>query len=181
LKISDIYDAPAIAAEAEKVFGPDLAATTWMEQNGQLLNALRMERAVTVVTIGLIQLVAALNILIALVMMVMERYRDIAVLMSMGARQAQIRSIFIFEGIVIGVTGTILGLIAGHTLSYLADRNRWITLDEQIYALAFVPFEARWMDSIWVAGIAILVSFLATIYPARSASRIAPVEVLRYE
>jgi lipoprotein-releasing system permease protein len=181
LKLDDIYSAPAVAADADKMFGPTLVAQTWMEQNGQLLNALRMERAVTVVTIGLIQLVAALNILIALVMMVMERYRDIAVLMSMGARQSQIRNIFMFEGVVIGVTGTILGLIAGHVLSYLADRNRWIQLDEQVYALSFVPFEPRLVDSFWVAGIAILVSFLATLYPARSAARIAPVEVLRYE
>jgi lipoprotein-releasing system permease protein len=140
-----------------------------------------MEKAVTIITIGLIQLVAALNILIALVMMVMERYRDIAVLMSLGARLRQIRRIFILEGVFIGISGTVLGLVTGHVLCYFADRHRWIQLDEQVYALSFVPFEPRLLDSLWVAGGAILVSFLATIYPARNAARIAPAEVLRYE
>lgn len=181
LRVDDLYLAPEVAKAAEKVAGPRFAATNWMEQNRQLLNALRMERAVTVVTIGLIELVAALNILITLVMMVMEKYRDIAVLMSMGARRNQIRNIFMLQGVLIGITGTALGLTAGYVLSYLANRYRWIRLDEQVYSLSFVPFEPRMWDGVWVAGIAILVSFLATIYPARSATRIAPVEVLRYE
>jgi lipoprotein-releasing system permease protein len=140
-----------------------------------------MEKAVTVVTIGLIELVAALNILITLVMMVMEKYRDIAVLMSLGARSGQIRRIFMVQGILIGVVGTGIGLVVGYTLCYFADRHRWIRLDEQVYALSFVPFEPRWVDGLWIAAAAILVSFLATIYPARSATRIAPAEVLRYE
>ncbi len=132
-------------------------------------------------TIGLIELVAALNILIALVMMVMEKYRDIAVLMSIGARRKQIRNIFILQGVLIGVVGTAAGLVAGYTLCYFADRYHWLRLDEQVYALSYVPFEPRALDGLWIAGAAILVSFLATIYPARSATRIAPVEVLRYE
>lgn len=181
LKTDDIYRAPEIAGEVEKVAGRKLATTTWMERNRQLLNALKMERSVTIVTIGLIELVAALNILITLVMMVMEKYRDIAVLMSMGARQSQIRRIFMFQGILIGVVGTSVGLTVGYLLCYFADRYRWIRLDEQIYALSYVPFDARWVDGLWVAAAAILVSFLATIYPARSATRIAPAEVLRYE
>jgi lipoprotein-releasing system permease protein len=152
-----------------------------MERNHQLLNALKTEKAVTVVTIGLIELVAALNILITLVMMVMEKYRDIAVLMSMGARRAQIRSIFMLQGILIGVVGTTVGLVVGYTLCYFADRYRWIRLDESVYALSFVPFESHWVDGLWIAAAAILVSFLATIYPARNATRIAPAEVLRYE
>ena len=181
LRLNDIYAAPQVAAAAEKITGPRLGATTWMEQHGQLLNALQLEKAVTVITIGLIQLVAALNILIALVMMVMEKYRDIAVLMSMGARQSQIRNVFMMEGLIIGCIGASLGLIIGHTLCYFADKYRWIRLDEQLYALSFVPFEPRPFDSIWIAGAAILISFLATIYPARNATKISPVEVLRYE
>jgi lipoprotein-releasing system permease protein len=125
--------------------------------------------------------VAALNILITLVMMVMEKYRDIAILMSMGARRQQIRNIFILQGLLIGVVGTVIGLIVGYALSFLADKYRWIPLDEQVYSLSFVPFEPRWIDGFWVAGIAILVSFLATLYPARNATQIAPAEVLRYE
>lgn len=181
IRVDDLYRAPEVAKAAEAIAGPKLAATTWMESNRQLLNALRMERAVTVVTIGLIELVAALNILITLVMMVMEKYRDIAVLMSMGARKRQIRNIFMFEGLLIGVVGTVVGLIAGHTLSLLADKYRWIQLDEQVYALSFVPFDARPLDSLWIAAAAILVSFLATLYPAYNATKIAPAEVLRYE
>jgi ABC-type lipoprotein release transport system permease subunit len=123
-----------------------------MERNRQLLNALKMEKAVTVVTIGLIELVAALNILITLVMMVMEKYRDIAVLMSMGARRAQIRRIFMLQGVLIGVVGTAIGLVVGYGLCYFADRYRWIRLDEQVYALSFVPFEPRWVDGLWIAG-----------------------------
>jgi lipoprotein-releasing system permease protein len=181
VKLDDLNRAPEVAREIEKIAGPKYAALTWMERNRQLLNALQMEKAVTVVTIGLIELVAALNILITLVMMVMEKYRDIAVLMSMGARRAQIRRIFMLQGILIGVVGTTIGLAVGHTLCYFADRYHWIRLDEQVYALSFVPFEPRWVDGVWVAAAAILVSFLATIYPARSATRIAPAEVLRYE
>lgn len=181
LKLDDIYKAPEVAAEVDKIVGPKLAAATWMEQNRHILNALNMERSVTFVTIGLIVLVAALNILITLIMMVMEKYRDIAVLMSMGARQAQIRRIFVYQGLLIGVVGTTIGLFLGHTLSFLADRHRWLRLDEEVYALSYVPFDPRWIDSLWIAGMALGISLLATIYPARSASRIAPVEALRYE
>jgi len=172
LKIDDIYQAPAVARAAERIAGPKLGATTWMEQNRQIFNALRMEKAVTWVTIGLIVLVAALNILITLVMMVMEKYRDIAVLMSMGARREQIRRIFMFQGVLIGAVGTLI---------FLADRHRWIRLDESVYALSFVPFEPRWLDGVWIAAAALLVSFLATLYPARNAARIPPAEALRYE
>ena len=181
LKLDDIYQAPEVARAAEAVIGPKLAALTWEEQNGQILNALKMEKKVTIVTIGLIQIVAALNILIALVMMVMEKHRDIAILISMGARAAQIRTIFVFEGALIGVVGTALGLLAGYTLSYLADHYRWLKLDEQVYSLAYVPFDARWTDGVWIAAAAIAVSLVATLYPARSAARIVPVESLRYE
>ncbi len=181
VKLDDLNRAPAVAREIEQLAGSKYATTTWMERNHQLLNALQMEKAVTVVTIGLIELVAALNILITLVMMVMEKYRDIAVLMSMGAQRAQIRGIFMLQGVLIGVVGTAIGLVIGYTLCYLADRYRWIRLDEQVYALSFVPFEPRWVDGLWIAAAAVLVSFLATIYPARNATRIAPAEVLRYE
>jgi lipoprotein-releasing system permease protein len=140
-----------------------------------------MEKYVTIITIGLIELVAALNILISLVMMVMEKYRDIAVLMSMGARRNQIRKIFMLQGVLIGVTGAALGLVVGYVLCYLADHYRWIRLDAQVYSLSYVPFQPRAWDAVWIAGMAIFISFLATIYPARSASRLTPTEVLRYE
>jgi len=181
LYLDDVDTAPQVAAAAEKLIGPKLAATTWQEQNRQLLNALKMERVVTVVTIGLIQVVAALNILIALVMMVMEKHRDIAILMSMGARARQIRRIFVWEGAMIGAVGTAIGLTVGYTICYFADRYQWLRLDEQVYSISYVPFTTRWVDGIWIAAAAIAVSLIATIYPARSATKIAPVESLRYE
>ncbi|MCC7497602.1 MAG: ABC transporter permease [Bryobacterales bacterium] len=181
LKLDDIYKAPQVAAAISKMVGPKLDATTWMEQNHALLNALKMERYVTVITIGLIVLVAGLNILISLVMMVMEKYRDIAILMSMGARAEQIRRIFVLQGVMIGVVGTAIGLILGYGLSLAADHYRWIPLDEQVYALSYVPFDPRWFDGIWIAAIAIGVSLIATLYPARTATRVAPAEALRYE
>ena len=181
LMLDDIYQAPAVAAAAEKIIGANLAATTWGEQNKQLLSALTMERTVTVVTIGLIQLVAALNILITLVMMVMEKHRDIAILMSMGAKARQIRKVFVYEGALIGAVGTEIGLVVGYGVCYLAERYQWVKLDQQVYSIAYVPFEPRAFDGIWIAAAAMAVSLIATLYPARSATRIAPVESLRYE
>jgi lipoprotein-releasing system permease protein len=181
LKLDYPERAEDVAAAAGKVIGPDLAATTWMEQNKQLRGAFQMERIVTVVTIGLIELVAALNILITLVMMVMEKHRDIAVLMSMGAKRDQIRRIFMFQGIMIGAVGTVLGLAAGYSISYFAGRYHWLRLNEEVYSVGFVPFEPQWFDGVWVAAAAIFISFVATIYPATSATRIAPAEALRYE
>jgi lipoprotein-releasing system permease protein len=181
LNLRDIYQADAIAKAAAPIIGEQLAATTWQEQNRNVLDAFKMERIVTVVTIGLIQMVGALNILIALVMMVMEKNRDIAVLMSMGARASQIRKIFVLEGAMIGGVGTVTGLILGYGISYLADRYHWLQLDQQVYSLSFVPFEANWSDGIWIGATAMTVSLLATIYPARSATRISPVESMRYE
>jgi lipoprotein-releasing system permease protein len=173
--------APQYAREVEAITGPETVTTTWQEQNQQLMSALNMERIVTFITIGLIEIVAALNIFITLVMMVMEKYRDIAVLMSMGARHSQIRRIFMLQGVLIGIVGSAIGLVVGYTLCYYANRYQWIRLPEAVYALPFVPFEPRWVDGIWIAALAIAVSFLATLYPARNATRIAPAEVLRYE
>jgi lipoprotein-releasing system permease protein len=140
-----------------------------------------MERIVTAVAIGLIELVAGLNILITLVMMVMEKHRDIAVLMSMGARGSQIRRIFILKGAIIGAIGTVIGLIIGYALSFLADHYQWLKIDAQVYALSYVPLEPRWIDALWIAAAAMGVSLLATVYPARSATRIQPVDSMRYE
>ena len=181
LRLDDIYKAPEVAKEAERIAGSKLGATTWMEQYRSIMSALNMEKIVTAVTVGLIELVAALNILITLVMLVMEKNRDIAVLMSMGAKRQQIRGIFMFQGLLIGVVGTVLGLVLGYGLSYLADHYHWLSLDPDVYALSYVPFAPRWVDGIWIAAAAILVSFIATLYPARSATKIAPAESLRYE
>jgi lipoprotein-releasing system permease protein len=167
LKVDDLNRAPKIAQSLEKLLGPHFTATAWQEQNTHLFDAMRGERIVTIIIIGLIELVAALNILIVLVMMVMEKYRDIAVLMSMG--------------VLIGVVGSAIGLAAGYTLCYFAEKYKWIRIDESVYAFSYVPFETHWVHAIWIAAAAILISFLATLYPARNATRILPAEVLRYE
>lgn len=181
IRADDPSIAPDVAKEAERVAGNRYSSTNWQEQNSQLLHALKMERVVTALTIGLIEFVAALNIVIALTMIVLTKFRDIAVLMSMGARRAQIRRIFVMQGAMIGIIGTVIGLAAGYGFCYFANRYQWIKLDESVYALSFVPFEPRWPDGLWIAAAAMAVSLLATIYPARNATRITPVEVLRYE
>jgi lipoprotein-releasing system permease protein len=181
IMLDDIYAADVVQQAAVPLIGPKLAASTWKEQYHQILGALKMERIATAITIGLIQFVAGLNILITLVMMVMEKHRDISILMSMGARASQIRNIFVFEGALIGASGTIIGLIAGYTLCYFLDHYKLIPLDEQVYALPYVPFNPQAFDGVWIAAAAMAVSLLATLYPARNATRIAPVEALRYE
>jgi lipoprotein-releasing system permease protein len=170
-----------VAAKVSTMIDKDLEATTWEQQNRHVFEAFALERRVYVIVIGLIQLVAGLNILITLVMMVMEKHRDIAILMAMGARAAQIRRIFVFKGAIIGGIGTVIGLVAGHLLSYFADRYRWVSLDETVYPLAYVPVEPQFVDALWIAAAAMAVSLLATLYPARSATRILPVESMRYE
>jgi lipoprotein-releasing system permease protein len=181
LNVDNLSRTTQIAKDVERAAGSNFTTLTWMERNKQILGALKMERVVTIITIGLIELVAALNIFITLVMMVMEKYRDIAVLVSMGARRSQVRWIFMLQGVLIGITGSVLGLIAGYTLCYFADKYHWVRLDQSVYALPYVPFQPRPLDGIWIAAAAVLVSFLATVYPARNATRIAPAEVLRYE
>jgi lipoprotein-releasing system permease protein len=173
--------APGIAREANRLAGPRYTSMTWEEQNRQLFHALKLERVVTFITIGLIEMVGALNILITLTMIVLTKYKDIAVLMSMGARRAQIRRIFVMQGAMIGVIGTAIGLVIGYAFCYFAGHYRWIPLDESVYALSYVPFDPRPLDGVWITGVALGVSLLATLYPARNATRITPVEVLRYE
>ncbi len=181
LRLDNIFQAREVAKQADAIIGPKLIANTWMDQNRSLLNALKLEKAVSVITVALIELVAALNILVVLVMLVMEKYRDVAILMSMGARPQQIQRIFVLQGLIIGALGCTLGLIAGYSVSALFNHYRWLQLDEQIYAISYVPFQSHWTDAIWVAGLALATSFLATLHPSRSASRIAPAEALRYE
>ncbi len=181
MTLDDIYRAPEVAASAVKVIPPELGATTWIEQNRNIFGALKMERTVAAITIGLIQMVAGLNILISLIMMVMEKHRDIAILMSLGTRRSQIRNIFMLQGMLIGIVGTTIGLAVGYAICFFANKGEWLQLDEAVYMMRFVPLEPRLADALWIGGAALVVSFLATLYPARSATKIAPAEALRYE
>jgi lipoprotein-releasing system permease protein len=180
-KVDDIYKADVIGQEIDRAAGPGFMSTNWMEQNRALFRALRLERVVTFITISLIVFVAALNILISLIMMVMEKTRDIAVLMSMGARRSQVRRIFISQGVLIGVVGTVLGLLLGYSLSWVGGHYRLVSLSPEVYSIDYVPFAARAVDGLVVALVALAISLIATIYPSWSASRVLPAEALRYE
>ena len=165
----------------EAVAGSDFSATNWKEQNAHIFRALEVEKLVTAITIGLIMLVAGLNILTSLVMMVMEKRKDIAILKSLGASRTQVRKIFTLQGIVIGVTGTAAGLVLGHVAAWICNSYKLIPLEAEIYGLSYVPFAPRLIDAVLVGLAALLMSYLTTIYPSGSAIRIAPAEVLRYE
>jgi lipoprotein-releasing system permease protein len=180
-KIDDIYKAPQVGEELEQAAGHGFTTKNWMEQNKPLFHALRLERLVTFITVGLIVFVAALNILISLTMMVMEKTRDIAVLMSMGTRKAQVRKIFIAQGALIGLVGTAIGLVLGYTLSWMGGHYHLFSLAPEVYSINYVPFAPRVMDGVLVAIVAVGTSLVATIYPSWSAARILPAEALRYE
>jgi lipoprotein-releasing system permease protein len=173
--------AEGIARQAEQRAGQDFLATTWMEQNFALFRALRLEKLVTAIFIGLITFVAGLNILVVLSMMVTDKARDIAVLMSMGTRREQIRRIFLWQGIAIGFTGTLIGLSAGYAFALIAGTYHLIPLDPQIYAVSYVPFHPSALDGVWITLAAMGISIGATILPARAAAGLLPVEILRYE
>jgi lipoprotein-releasing system permease protein len=179
-KVDDLDRADQIGRTIEQAAGPGFLTTNWMEQNRPLFRALRLERIVTFIVIGLIVCVAALNILTALTMMVMEKTRDIAVMMSFGVQPRQIRTIFLLQGLLIGFTGTILGLIAGYALSWIGGHYRF-TLSAEVYSIDYLPFAARWTDGLIVAAVSLAVSLFATLYPSRSAAKVLPAEALRYE
>jgi lipoprotein-releasing system permease protein len=170
-----------IAEQVRQAAGQGYAATTWMEENRALFRALRLEKLVTTIFIGLITFVAGLNILVVLSMTVTDKARDIAVLVSVGARREQIRKIFLWQGIIIGATGTLSGLVIGYAFSFVAGSYHLIPLDPQVYAVPYVPFHPSVMDGVWITTIAMGISIGATILPARAAVRLLPVEILRYE
>jgi len=180
-KIDDLDAADSIARQLEDDAGTGFMAVNQLKLNNALFKALKTERLVTFITIGLIVFVAALNILISLIMMVMEKTKDIAVLMSMGTRKAQVRNVFIAQGVLIGVIGTAIGLAVGYAISYAGSRYHIISLSPEVYSIDYVPFAPRAVDGLIVAAVAIGISFIATLYPSWSASRILPAEALRYE
>ncbi|MGA7709691.1 MAG: FtsX-like permease family protein [Acidobacteriaceae bacterium] len=180
-KVDDLYHADRIGKAIEQAAGRGFMTTNWMEQNQELFHALAEEQAVTFIVIGLIVCVAALNILIALTMMVMEKTRDIAVLMSYGVRPSQVRRIFVWQGMLIGILGTSIGLVVGYALAWVGGHYRIIHLSAAVYSLDYLPFAPRWQDGAIVAAVALGVSFLATLYPSSSAAKILPAVALRYE
>jgi lipoprotein-releasing system permease protein len=181
IKVSDINRSSQIGDAILKKIGPGYTYEDWKTMNKPILQALKLERLGMAIAIGLIVFVAALNIVAMLTMMVLEKTRDIAALMAMGATVAQIRRIFIFQGLIIGVIGTFIGLGLGQLISYFADKYHVITLNPDVYSISYLPFRAELLDSFFIAALAILISFLATLYPSSAAARLQPVEALRYE
>ncbi len=179
-KVDNVNNAPEIARAIEKAAGPGYMTTNWTEQDKPLFDALKLEQIVTFIVIALIVMVAALNILIALTMMVMEKTRDIAVMMSFGVEPGQVRRIFLLQGFLISLVGTALGLLLGY-LGAWAGSHYHIPLSPDVYSIDSLPFAIRPLDGVIVSAVSIGISLLATLYPSSSAARILPAEALRYE
>jgi lipoprotein-releasing system permease protein len=180
-RLNNPEQADYVAEAIKQKAGEGFAVATWMEQNKPLFRALQLEKLVTAIFIGLITFVAGLNILAVLSMTVTDKAKDVAVLLSMGARREQIRAIFLWQGIAIGACGTLLGLLLGYSFAWTAGAWRWIPLDPQVYAVSYVPFHPGLLDGLWIAVAAMVISTAATLVPARAASRLMPVEILRFE
>jgi lipoprotein-releasing system permease protein len=180
-KTDNLEAAGEIADALRAAAGPGFTTTTWIDLNRPLFSALKLEKLALFITIGLIVFVAALNIVTTLIMMVLEKHRDIAILTAMGAREGAIMTVFMLQGLLIGVVGTVVGGALGVVACYILDRYKVIRLAAEVYAIPYVPFHVKPWDIAAVAGTALLISFVATLYPARSAARLDPVEVLRYE
>ncbi len=179
-KVDDLNRAPEIGREIEQAAGKGFQTTNWMEENRELFKALKLEQYVTFIVIGLIVTVAALNILIALTMMVMEKTRDIAVMMSYGVEPSQVRRIFLLQGLLISLVGTVIGLALGYLAAWAGGHYR-IPLSADVYSIDTLPFAPRLLDGVIVSAVAIGISLLATLYPSQAAARILPAEALRYE
>jgi lipoprotein-releasing system permease protein len=181
VKVRNIDRSTEVGEAIVQRIGEPYEFLDWKVTHKTIFQALKLERLGMAIAISLIVFVAALNIVAMLTMMVLEKARSIAMLMAMGATLIQIRRIFILQGVVIGVIGTSIGLILGHAISYFADRYQLIQLSPDVYSISHLPFHAVFRDSILIAAGAILISFLATLYPSASAARVDPVEALRYE
>jgi lipoprotein-releasing system permease protein len=181
VRIDDMYAVKPVTAEILRRLGDGYQATDWIQMNGSLFRALWLEKTAIGITIGLIVMVAALNIVATLVLMVMEKHQDIAILVSMGASRGAITRIFMLQGVVIGLFGTVTGGLAGWGVCRILDRFKLIQVPVDVYQISYVPFKLLPVDAAVVVLGAMLVCFLATIHPARGAARLDPAEALRYE
>jgi lipoprotein-releasing system permease protein len=181
LRLDDMFAAQQVADSVPARLGPDYMAQDWADVNGALFSALWLEKMAISITIGLIVMVAALNIIASLVLLVMEKSRDIAILKTMGASAASIRRIFMLQGLVIGFIGTLAGAVAGYALIYVLDRYKLIRVPIDVYQISYVPFTLQPIDFAIVVAAAIAICFVATIYPSRQASKLDPAQALRYQ
>jgi len=181
LKVDDIYAAPQIAESIPATLGSEYITQDWADMNRSLFEALTLEKVAIAMAIGLIVMVAALNIVASLVLLVMEKHRDIAILKTMGASARSMTIIFMLQGLIIGMVGTLVGAVSGYAIARLADRYELIKVPIDVYQVSHMPFTVIPLDVALVVGVAVLICFLATIYPSRQAARLDPVQALRYE
>ena len=181
LRVDNIMGAPEVARSITSRLGDKYLATDWTEMNRSFFQALALEKIAMSLTIGLIVMVAALNIVASLILLVMEKNRDIAVLKTIGASARSVTAIFIMQGLIIGIIGTTVGATAGYVLSVVLDRYKLIKIPMDVYQVSHVPFKVLPFEMVMVVMAAILVCLVATIYPSRQAARLDPAQALRYE
>ena len=179
-RVTDIYKAREVAERVVETLGYPYWVRDWMQMNRNLFSALKLEKTVMFIILALIILVAAFNIASSLIMMVMEKSKDIAILKAMGATDRSIRKIFVYEGLLIGALGTFLGVVIGFVMCTLLEKYKFIELPGDVYYLTTLPVKLDFVDVLVIAASALIICFLATLYPARQASRLDPVEAIRY-
>ena len=179
VRVEDMYSAPQIADSIEAELGPGYITQDWAEMNRSLFSALWLEKTAISITIGLIVTVAAMNIIASLVLLVMEKSRDIAILKTIGASRRSVTAIFMLQGLTIGLVGTTLGAAGGYVLSRILDHYQLIRIPMDVYQVSYIPFKVEMFDFIFIVFSALLICFLATIYPSRQASRLDPAQALR--
>jgi lipoprotein-releasing system permease protein len=181
VRVTDLYSAPAIADRIPDEAGSQYLTQDWADMNRSLFSALWLEKMAISITIGLIVIVAALNIIASLILLVMEKSRDIAILKTMGASSRSIMIIFMLQGLIIGMAGTVAGSALGLGISYVLDEYRLIRVPSDVYQVTYVPFTVLPWDFAVVVVAAVVICFLATLYPSRQAAKLDPVQALRFE
>jgi lipoprotein-releasing system permease protein len=181
MRVRDIYNTAGLVAALQELVGPSLQVRDWKDMHRNLYSALKLEKTAMFVILTLIILVAAFSIVATLIMMVNEKHKEIAILKSMGATAGAIQRIFVFQGMVIGLVGTLLGLGLGFLLAYVQNRYQIISLSKDVYYIPALTVQISAWDTCWVAGCAVVISFIATMYPSRQAANLDPAEALRYE
>lgn len=182
LKVADVDAVDALAPKVRAALGgPPLFVRTWIDMNGNLFKALHLEKTAMFVILVMIVVVGCFSIITTLIMLVMEKTRDIAILMSMGATPAAIRKIFMLQGIIIGVVGTALGYALGLGVALALEKYQFIKIPGDVYPMDHLPVRLDWPDMVIIGVTALALCFLATMYPARQAARLSPVEALRHD